>query len=485
MSGNSETQVQEAVAAMPCTEPRILLINSQGLREESDTPGVNIGMGYVAAAFRRDGWDVSYIDEIRSHLAPAEVAALAARLGPFDAIGLHVLTRFVPHVVLVLKEIRKLFPGTPMIIGGPFPSTMPEASLMKLPDVDAALEGEIEGAFPMLGVWLRGECLSADVPGLWARDGHGNVVRGRPRVFPSLDDVPIPAWDVVRPELYFDVPGSRFASGCRAIPTVFTRGCPYSCTYCSAHCITGRKLRCRPIPQLIDELRFLKKEYGAREVMCMDDGLTLNRSFILELCSAIREADLGLVFSAPYGVRLDSLDEGVLAAMEVAGFHMIAVGIEAGTQSRLDQIKKNLTIEVVRSKVKLVKERTRMTVTGFFILGYPGETLEEARATIRLACELPLDGAVFFSCILIPGTQLHEDAVSTGIVDSDCYESRSCLLPGLTYARYSQRRLHVLVVGAYLRFYLHPKRLFGLIHNIRSPGQFKQILRSVWTIIRG
>ena len=465
--------------------PRVLLINSQGPREASDTPGANIGMGYVAGAFQQHGWDVAYIDEILSHMTPREVADLALAQGPFDVIGLHVLTRFIPHVADVLKELRRHFPDTRILIGGPFPSTFPDLSLRMLAEVDAALEGEIEGAFPALGEYLQGKMPASDVPGLWTRGEGEEIVKGLPRLFPDLSNVPVPAWDVVHPDFYFDIPGSKFHAARRAVATIFTRGCPYYCTYCSAHCITGRKVRCRPIPQIIEELRFLKTRYGAGEIICMDDGLTVNRNFILEVCRAIRDADLDLVFSAPYGVRLDSLDEEVLAAMESAGFYMIAVGIEAGNQARLDRIRKHLTLETIRTKTQLVKRCTRMSVTGLLILGYPDETIQEARATIRLACELPLDRAIFFSCCLLPGTELYDEAVSKGLLRAQDFESRSVLVPGRTFAQYSTRRLHQLVIEAYLRFYLHPRRLISLMRNLKGIGQYKRFAECAWEIIRG
>ncbi len=463
---------------------RLLLINAQGSKQPSGTAGMNIGMGYVAAAFRRFGWEVSYIDQGLRKCEAEDLIREAAALGPMDVIGVHVFTIFVPYVMELVQALRRAFPNVRLIAGGPFPSATPELAMRKFPELDALIEGEAEGAFPEFDRFLRDECPAADVPGLWARGADGAAVRGAPRRYPDLSEYPMPAWDLMQPQRYFAIPGAQLTAQ-RAIATVFTRGCPFHCAYCSAHAVTGRQVRTRPMDVILDELKMLRDVYGAQEIIAMDDGLTINRKFLLEFCRAVVREGLNLSFSAPNGVRLDSMDREVLDAMSAAGFYSLAVGIEAGTQSRLDKMRKQLTIQTIRDKVQLVKETAGMTLIGHFILGYPHETVEEARNTIRLARELPLDRANFFSLMLLPGTEIYEEAVAEGLIQAGEFESRSAFVPGRTFAAYSETKLHLLMVEAYVGFYLTRGRFAKLLRRIRDPQQFGLFLRLVWRIVRG
>lgn len=461
------------------------MLNPAGPWNVSDTPGINVGLGYVASAFRSRGWEVVYLDEIRKENRGSRLIQEASARGPFDAVGIYLLTMLLPYVETSLQNLREAFPYATMLAGGPHPSSVPELTLKALPLLDAVVEGEVEGTMPELDRFLRKEIPADEVPGLWAKDGKGGVIRGPARRFPALDTNPMPAWDLLEPDLYFSEPGTHFQRHDRSIATVFTRGCPHQCTYCNTHLITGRRLRTRPIPVVLEELRFLKERYGVREILVMDDGLTINRRFILDLCSAIKRERLDLAFCCPYGVRVDTLDDEVLEAMEEAGFYHLSVGIESGTQSRLDAVGKRLSLSVVRERVQAIKRRTKMILSAQFILGFPGETVEEARRTISLACELPLDRANFYAMLLLPGTRLRQDAVKAGIIGPEEFESRSAVRPGQCYASYPPWRLHELLVEAHLRFYTAPRRLRSLLRSIRTPHQLLRILRRVAIIITG
>ena len=100
--------------------------------------------------------------------------------------------------------------------------------------------------------------------------------------------------------------------------------------------------------------------------------------------------------------------------MERAGFYSIAVGIESGSDRVLGLMKKSLTRKVIREKIELIKACTDMRVSGFFLIGYPGETEEEIEVTISFARELPLDLASFLITMPLPGSPLWDDYQEKG-----------------------------------------------------------------------
>ncbi len=101
--------------------------------------------------------------------------------------------------------------------------------------------------------------------------------------------------------------------------------------------------------------------------------------------------------------------------MEKAGCYSVAVGIESGSQRILDLMRKQTTLNDLILKVRLIRKLTSWHITGFFILGYPGETSEEMEATIRLSRRLPLDKANFGILMPLPGTEAEAAACAEGL----------------------------------------------------------------------
>ena len=124
---------------------------------------------------------------------------------------------------------------------------------------------------------------------------------------------------------------------------------------------------------------------------------------MVKFCKKIIGLGLDIVFALPNGIRLDTLDEDLLKLMERAGFYSVAVGIESGSNRVLKLMQKNLSKETIKEKTDLIKKCTAMTVTGFFMIGYPGETESEILETIDFAKSLNIDKASFMFVMPLPG----------------------------------------------------------------------------------
>ena len=220
----------------------------------------------------------------------------------------------------------------------------------------------------------------------------------------------------------------------------------------------------------------LRDRYGVREFHVEDDNFTWKREYVITFCREIIERDLGLAFALPNGIRLDSLDREVLTLMERAGFYSLAVGIESGSDRVLKLMKKNLTREVIREKIELIKECTDMRVSGFFLIGYPGETAEEIGVTISFARELPLDLTSFLITMPLPGSPLWDDYRKEDhqkINWEDFVPSR--VIPGLSDI--PPERLKQLQRKATLLFYLRPVIIAGILRELKRPNQYRIIGR--------
>ena len=366
-------------------------------------------------------------------------------------------------------------PEAVIVAGGAHPSAVPAQVLHMLPDVDYAFKGESEIGFARFLDFLGGSCEKYDVPGLIWRDG--SEIRVNEQVFiKNLDELGIPAWDLIDPRGYSDT-AETFRRAFPAAPISITRGCPFPCTYCAGHIISGKPIRTRSIEHVLNEMQFLMTEYGVKEFNIVDDNFTHNRAVVESFCHGIIERGLNIFWSGSTGIRLDSLDEELLGLMRRSGCYSFYVGIESGSQRILDLMKKHLTLDTIRQGVQMIN-RSGIDVSGFFIIGFPGETRQDIRDTISFAAELPLFKAHFFHFTALPATEAFDSLVKSGKLhglDDSMFMDVSYVPDGLT-----PQELKSLLRTAYLTFYLRPQVIAKLLLRLGSPAQLRLILKKMF-----
>jgi len=458
----------------------------------------NLGLGYAAAAARSAGFTFDWMDAAREPVTAAKVAE-KIRAHDYTAVGFNIFTASLgPARKLIAELAASTTPLPPLIAGGPHPTFEPEQTMREIPALDYLFVGESEEGLPQLleCLWAaQGKAPAASelakVPNLcWREAPQAGVsitpaVRINPRSFvEDLDRIPAPPWDVIRPDTYPLAPNGIFSKRNRIAPMIATRGCPYTCTFCGAPQSMGKKIRTRSPENLLAEIRELKEKFDIHEIHFMDDNFTLDRPFLKSFCREVIRTGVKFDWACPNGVRLNSLTEETLPLMEEAGCYSFAVGIESGSQRVLDLIEKRLTLEEIEEKVNLVRRLTKIRMTGFFIIGLPGETEAEVLETIEFARKLPLHRANFFNYSPFPGSPLYDglkrDGKIAGLDLSELYIHRIAWASD----ELGPEKLKSLQKRAYLRFYLRPQVLLGLAGEIRSFSQVATIGKRVGMILR-
>jgi radical SAM superfamily enzyme YgiQ (UPF0313 family) len=194
-------------------------------------------------------------------------------------------------------------------------------------------------------------------------------------------------------------------------PLVTQRGCPYPCTYCEASVILGKKARYFSVPRVIEELKILRDEKGARGVYFQDSTFTMNKKYVMELFEAMVRENVGLLWSC--NTRADRVDEELCAAMREAGCRQIILGIESGNQRSLDLVKKQTTVEVQTRGVQTIHKH-RIATACSYILCLPGETEEMAWNTIEYAKSLASRIGMFYLPVPYPGSVLYQACAEDG-----------------------------------------------------------------------
>lgn len=435
-----------------------------------------LGLGYLASAIRRANFQsLSILNPVKENFDYNKFSIFLKKNKP-KILGIQCYSFDVPSVNRMLNIAKEIKHRTITIIGGPHPTAVSESVFSEFDNLDFAIRGEGEKSLPLLIKALLDKKESFNtIPGLVFKD------KDRIAINPSdfindLDSLDMPAWDLMDPRGYPDEVQGAFYKSFPVAPIITSRGCPYECTFCANKIMMGRTLRFRDIEKVIDEIEYLTSRHQVKEFHILDDNFTINKKRVLNFRQRIKEKKLKIDIAFPNGVRLDSLDEEILWALKEIGTYSISVGIESGSQRILDHMKKKLTLDLIREKIALAK-RLGFNINSFFIIGYPQETKEDIRSTIKFARELPLDTA-HFSCFLpLPGTEITRDLLDSGklkkINYGELFYSKVPFSPeGIT-----KKELKDFQKKAFLFFYLRPSILLGLILKLKSFRHFRSILK--------
>jgi radical SAM superfamily enzyme YgiQ (UPF0313 family) len=445
----------------------------------------NHGLGYLATALKLTEHQPIIVDCIRDHIDPAQFLSRVNQ-EKVSVVGIQVYTFDLEILDTYIQPLKEA--GVTVIAGGPHPSADPIHFMTHFAGVDYCFQGEAERTLPLLLDHISefGSQGSLDhlasIPGLYFRR-DGGIEGSPPEFFENLDALGFPDWEQISPLTYPIAPQGTFTKRLPYAPIIVTRGCPYPCTFCAGKLVSGRKIRTRSVKHVISELKYLVDTFGIREFHIQDDNFTHNREYVIDFCARLVRANLDLSWACPNGIRLDSLDEEMLIAMDKAGCYSVAVGIESGTQRVLDLMKKRSSIADIISKIKLVRRTTNWHITGFFILGYPGETEVEMKTTIRFARSLPLDKANFGILMPLPGTEATDAAITMGWNPDRDLQRMSEYRSPFTPDGISPAKFRWLFRWAFISFYARPKIVFRFIRQIHTLDQVKILVRRLWDVI--
>lgn len=433
-----------------------------------------LGVAYLASCLRAAGHQARIFDATFRKRPFADFARELIEHRP-RLVAISTLTSMLDSAAQMARIAAKVLPESVVILGGPHP-TVERESAARLPGVSAICMGEGERALPAL---LNADLDWRGIPGFGhVEEGHF-VSNGCAQPVDDLDDVPFPAWDLLDMPRYLRLwyHLDAVGMGLRGTSIIASRGCPFNCAYCqpTLRTIFGRQIRRRSVGNVVAELAELKGRFGIDGVMWLDDTFLLDRAWMRELCGEMIGARLGLVWGC--NVRADVVDCETLGVMKEAGLRIIHLGVESASQRILDEVyQKGITLDQVRSAVALAKD-LGLCARGYFMLGAPTETEEEARATVELACSLPLDDATFSITTPLPHTHLWDmtrQLVGLEMTDMDYYK-----VPAYRSAQVlPPEKLVRLKREAYLRFYLGRKRFWRTVRSVCSPmGLQKTLLK--------
>ena len=256
------------------------------------------------------------------------------------------------------------------------------------PHCDVLFQGEAEYTWPR---FLRE----------WAA-GHPADHYNEPEKI-HLPDSPPPRLDVLR---------QRYAQGI----VQCTRGCPFTCEFCDIIVMYGRKVRYKPVEQVIQEVAAWHR-LGVAQVFFADDNFVGNRAYAKELLRALIAWNASQKVALSYYTQCSidmARDEELLALLRDANFFSVFLGIETPRKSCLAETRKlqNERIDLVAAVHKI--QSHNLFISAGMIVGFDHDdpAIFDEQYEFLQAAQIPI---VMLSVLLaIPGTPLYDRLKNEG-----------------------------------------------------------------------
>jgi len=425
-----------------CAPPMGLMYLQSFLRSESDHE-VKL---WNAQTLARPG--LKALDQILDRYRPDLVGITVMMLNWYDALD-------------TARLVRNKLPSAHIVLGGPYISVYPEETLIQ-PEIDSVVIGEGEHSFLELAKRVsRNEPLEG-AQGVWYKE-NGSIVRNPRRPIEiNPDRFPFPD------RSDFDPLQHRLATN-RLAPSaviISSRGCPFACTFCANH---DRHYRERTPENIVAEVISCKNQ-GYRSLDFYDDIFNITKQRVMEICDTLLKHKVNLPWSCR--CRVGEVDEEMISRMAQSGCTRISFGIESASPKILEQIRKHITPEQSVTAINLCR-KYKIATLGYYIVGFPGETMEQINDTIKLAFKLNCDFPIFYTLMPEPGSEIYGQAIKDPNFGGDYYRQytrnpQKQFTLKLWETAVTEKQLLRLIGRAYLRYYFRFSYLFNSARKLNS-----------------
>jgi radical SAM superfamily enzyme YgiQ (UPF0313 family) len=453
-------------------DPRILFVRTD-LKDPNRALSPPLGLMYLASVLRKEAVKPLGMEIFDMRLYSQALPALVSRIRELKPrmVGISTVSFEAQVMHQVAETVKKMIPDCRVIVGGPH-ATVCYDRILEDKNVDFAVVGEGEKSLVELANHILGGGQVPPLPGVAARENGKVVFPGMRPPIENLDSLPFPAWDLINLDAYLSlrfIDMNRNMRKGRYMGLFTSRGCPYGCLYC--HSIFGKGFRSRSPENVLEEIKILTKNYGVKEFQIFDDCFNFNPDRAKRIGEMISTQVPGIRLAFPNGIRGDIVDREFLEIYRRAGAYTVTMAVETASPRLQKLIRKNLNLEKVREAI-LCADRLKYFVQGFFMLGFPTETREEIRETIRFAVESPLGAATFFTVVPFPRTGLAQLIEEMGFSEKVELSNFHYYAKNTYFQLMTGLNLKAMQRQAYLRFYLNPLRLLKGISRAPNKRDF-------------
>lgn len=276
------------------------------------------------------------------------------------------------------RWIKRRYPQIPVVWGGIHASLLPEQTINTGKFIDIVVRGEGEDIVVELANGLREGVFLKDIRGISFKSLAGIISNPDPIERVNLDSLKLPPYDILDFEKYTR---NNFLY-------MSARGCPYKCRFCEVTVFHHNRYSAKSVEKTLDELEYIVSKYHPENIEFVDEDFFINMKRAMEICQGI--IDRGLNFKWIAACRANyfrNTSEEYWEVVKKSGARQLYIGAESGSEITLRKIEKQITVNDIYNAAKqLTNAGIHMSCN--FIIGFPEETEEDIKATLKLAKDL-------------------------------------------------------------------------------------------------
>lgn len=413
---------------------------------ENKMPFPPLGTIYAASLLRNNGFEVNLFDtNLRDN--PYEIETLLMESKPKYLViyddGFNYLTKMcltnMREACFEMIKIGKSY-NCKIIVCSSDATDHYEKYLNQGADFVIRGEGELT-LLELVNALEKGQSYQ-EIQGIVFKENDDIKVNSSRNVLQHLDDLPLPAWDLVDINSYKNVWKQSKQEFTLNIAT--TRGCPYKCNWC-AKPIYGNRYNAHSPEYIVNEIKYLKDKFDVSRFWMCDDIFGLKPNWVQEFNQLLKEKDIKISYFIQSRVDL-LLKEDTIDALAESGLKEVWVGAESGSQRILDAMDKGTKVEEIYEATRLLKAK-KVKVAFFLQFGYLEENQDDIQKTIAMVKELKPDNIGISVSYPLPGTKFYDKVkddlkLKANWTDSDDFEMMFKGSYNSNYYRKLQRFVH-------------------------------------------
>lgn len=377
----------------------ILLLQPKFLNSEATFP---LGLAYLASSLTEASRKVFGLDCAFRDFSAVKKAILENNI-KLIAISCHSYN--YPEVIRLCRMLKSNF-NIPIACGGAHCTLSPE-SVAGQKDIDFVIVGEGEKVIVELAEAIEKNKGFGDIPSLFYRDTKGKLLKNeRCAPIKDLSTLPFPDREAFPLKSYFGM-NSRNR---HYAPIITSRGCTHACRFCPANKLWAT-WRFRQAADIADEIESVVRKNKIKEFHIEDDNFFVDPERVVSICNELIRRSLDISWQCANGLNPQDVPPSAIEPMARSGCYRIALGIESFNEGLLERMGRKSDVGRVRDIIAAA-HRCSVEVTGYFMLGLPGETLDSIKSTVRLSRKLGLDFMAYSAFHAIPGSAVYEDIKS-------------------------------------------------------------------------
>lgn len=365
----------------------------------------NLGYSVILYDAEVENWDYEQTAKKAIEVDPLLVAIVVSGSNPSAS------TMNMTGAGEIVTLIHDRAPDIKMLLCGLHPSALPNQTISE-ENIDFVCQGEGFYTLPPLIDAIKVDSGNFQIDGLWYKKDHQVVSNPRPPLMKNLDEVPMPAWDLLPMDKYRAHNWHCFGHIEKRQPyaVLYTSlGCPFDCTFCCINSLFGKHMiRYRSLDKVMDELDFLVNNYGIKNIKIIDEMFALNEKRIVALCDMIIERNYDLNMWAY--ARVNTVTKKMLSKMKQAGINWVAYGFESGSKRVINDVTKGYKMEQAEKVVEMTYSQD-MHICANFIFGLPEDDFDSMNETLKIMLDFNAEWANIYCAMAYPGSKLYEIAI--------------------------------------------------------------------------